>query len=366
MAKKITRNGKIEFFRFVFCLIVMFFHFSRNVLGLDWRLPGTDFVSFFSKGYFGVEFFFVVSGFLMASAAFKNRNSSVALGRDTFNFMFKKLMGILPFHLIAYAVTFAGFWYIYQFSAKEALARLFESLPNFFLVSRSGLPVKDILAVEWYLSDMLIVMVFLYPLCRRFYGTFTKVVAPVGAIMIIGYIMHTTETLSGTSDWSIFFSKTLLRAVGELLAGVFIFELCRNIKKLSFTRLDKLLLTVAEFVCYLLVICFTTTAIPGKYGANFLIFLCIALCISFSDLSYGKKLFNNRFFGFLGSLSLPLYLCHIVAVRFVANSLPDVDNFAKLLIFIGISFGLTFVLMPVEKALRKLFNKKIEKLTNAG
>lgn len=362
MAKKTTRNGKIEFLRFVFCLVVMFFHFSRNVIGLDYQVFGIEAISFFSKGYFGVEFFFVVSGFLMAAAAFKNKDNGVGFGRDAFNFMQKKLMGILPFHLIAYTVTFVGFFFLYEYSLKEAAVKLFESLPNFFLISRSGLPVTDILGVEWYLSDMLIAMVFLYPLCRRYYDVFSKVIAPVAAIMILGYIMKTTGTLSGTSAWSVLFSKTLLRAVAELCAGVFVFELCRNVKKLNFTRFDKMLLTVVEFGCYIAVLCFTTIRFPGKFGAHFLILLCLGVCISFSDLSYGKKLFNTRFFGFLGSLSLPLYLCHIIAVRFVSTALTDVSDFSKFLVFIGISFGLTFVLMPVEKVLHKLIDKKLHKL----
>ena len=103
LRKNSGKNGKIELWRFLFCIIIMTFHIGDDILGLDYRIAGD--ISLFSKGQFAVEFFFVLSGFLMASSAFKNRNNGIGTGRDTFNFMQRKLMAVLPYHLMIFFIT---------------------------------------------------------------------------------------------------------------------------------------------------------------------------------------------------------------------------------------------------------------------
>lgn len=361
MIVKSARNGKIEFLRFAFCIVIMLFHIGDTVLGLSYRLAGN--ISLFSKGYFGVEFFFVVSGYLMAASAFKNQSNVISLGSDTFNFMQRKVMAILPYHLIVFAITFVGVCILEQYSFMDITKRFLSAIPNLLLISRSGLANTDILGVEWYISDMLIAMLVLYPLCRRYYDKFTKIVAPVLAVMIVGYLIKTTGTLSGSTAWSGLVAKTFLRAVSELCAGVFVFELCRNIKKLNFTKTDRAILTVVELCSYIAVGLFMLMAnIQGKFGGQFLIFTCVGVCLSFSGVTYGDSLFNNSFVYFLGSLSLPLYLCHSLTRRIAANCLGDMRSFYKIIVFFVLSFAMAFVLIPVEKGFRKIINKKMNRL----
>ena len=51
----IKRNGEIDLFRFIFAVVVLLFHFDPY---LKW--------SIFKWGSIGVEFFFLVSGYLLA------------------------------------------------------------------------------------------------------------------------------------------------------------------------------------------------------------------------------------------------------------------------------------------------------------
>lgn len=60
MAKKI--NGEIELLRFVFAIGVVLVH-SKNLFGEEWK--------YFLKGSFGVEFFFIVTGFFLAKSVSK-------------------------------------------------------------------------------------------------------------------------------------------------------------------------------------------------------------------------------------------------------------------------------------------------------
>ncbi len=361
LGKNSGKNGKIELWRFLFCIIIMTFHIGDDILGLDYRIAGD--ISLFSKGQFAVEFFFVLSGFLMASSAFKNRNNGISTGRDAFNFMRKKLMAVLPYHLLVFFITFAAICILGGLSIVESASRLFQALPNFFLISRSGLAVKDVLGVEWYIADMLIAMLILYPICRRYYDVFTKIAAPVGAIMIIGYLIKTTGSLAGSTAWSVLVAKTFLRAFSEICAGAFTFELCRNIKKLNFSKVDKIFLSLLEVASYVVILAFMIFGnISQKYAGHTLIFVCIAICLSFSGLTFGDKFLNNKFIYFLGSLSLPLYLCQSLARRIAKSNLLDISDLGRILVFFVISFAMTFTLMPLEKKLRKAINDKMKGL----
>ena len=96
MEGKIKRNGTIELWRFIFSLLIVMFHSNY--------IP-----SYFSGDYnwiksqsIGVEFFFIVSGFLMAKSAQKYQDN---VGTDTGKFILKKYLGILPVYLFAHIIS---------------------------------------------------------------------------------------------------------------------------------------------------------------------------------------------------------------------------------------------------------------------
>ena len=80
------RNGKIEFFRFFFSIAVLLFHLEKYILG-ESKCGGDIGLSLFVHGAMGVEFFFLVSGFLMAKSAQKvyanNTMSLETIGTET-------------------------------------------------------------------------------------------------------------------------------------------------------------------------------------------------------------------------------------------------------------------------------------------
>ncbi len=55
------RNGEIDIFRFVFATIIVFMHFGL----------GFPKINLFPSGRIGVEFYFIVTGYLMAYSSEK-------------------------------------------------------------------------------------------------------------------------------------------------------------------------------------------------------------------------------------------------------------------------------------------------------
>ena len=102
MAK--ARNGKIEWMRFVFSILIVLFHINLEIWG--GKQTFGDYFSLSGRGRIGVEFFFVVSGYLMAATAFRNQKKAGSLGKETVQFMTKKIYGIWPWHLVAFTLLF--------------------------------------------------------------------------------------------------------------------------------------------------------------------------------------------------------------------------------------------------------------------
>lgn len=340
----------------------MFFHIFDLLLPGNFKL--LNHITPFSNGWFGVEFFFVVSGYLMAANAYKNQSNSYSIGKSTFDFLKRKLLAVLPYHLIIFPIS-CIYILIVNFDGIDSLMNLVvKVIPNFLLIQRSGLTVKDVLGVEWYISEMLIAMLIIYPICKKYYDRFARTVAPVCSILIIGYLIKTTGTLGGSTAWSVLFSKTLLRAIAEICAGVFVFEVTRNIDKLNFSKKDKWFLTIFEVVSYIMIFAFIIWDFSENLSGTFFIFVCIAVCLSFSDVTYGKKVFNNKLVCYLGSLSLPLYLCQsLMRIVSVALFKRGLDFWVAVALFFVSTFVYAFVASLLEKRLRKVINAKIEKLS---
>lgn len=308
------KNGKIELLRFVFCLCILMFHLTLDIW--DGVTPLTSkYFSFFEQGAMGVEFFFLTTGFLLAKTVQKQRAEQAmpltqdGLANETLRFLWRKVRGILPYH-----VTFCAMMALYLFLTYDEgkLTALFNRLPNLLFLQRTGLSgnAASFLSVEWYISSMLIALVLLYPLCRHWYPMFSKVIAPFAGIMIAGYLIYQEGMLTGTTYWNGFTFTCNLRAIAEICLGVGCFRACEALRAQTFSPAQKLLISLSEGLLYALVLLFTCSHCQDSYQGRVLLMLCIAVTLSFSEqgLLGQSKLFNNGVCRFLGAISLPVYL----------------------------------------------------------
>ena len=76
------RNYEIDFWKFVFSICIVIYH--------AWQFQYTGDPVIFGYGNLLVEFFFVVSGYLMIAKIY-NKKKSQNIGKDTWNFIVSKL-----------------------------------------------------------------------------------------------------------------------------------------------------------------------------------------------------------------------------------------------------------------------------------
>ena len=357
------KNGKIEFYRFVFCVFVLLFHSEKEFAGLP-SYTGAR-LTFFAHGSMGVEFFLLVSGYLLARTAFSRQSSagseplfSHASSADSIRFLIRKYIRIFPMHMVAFILTMVLQIICTHMRFGATLFYFLDSIPSFFLVQMAGLLNRNVIPVEWYLSCMLISMAVIYPLCRRCYYGFTRYLSPLVALFIYGILYHNTKALTGVLIWSGPGYKSLFRAFAGILLGTSAFEISRILSSMNTTGSFRKLLRMGEVLSFLLVAAYCVSSLPTDYEflIAFLLFFLL-VCIT-SEKCQKPSFFDSRFVSLIGEYSFPLYLSQVAAINLVHIYWKESSLAAQIWIYLGFTLMIAIFVNELGKYLdRRMFRR---------
>lgn len=367
------KNGSVELLRFIFTSIIIFFHINldlwdqKKVVAVIGDAP----VTFFSHGNIGVEFFFLVTGWLMAKSIYSRYiqpkagchanaagrpeqaeqarlaeqadqsnqaggavsavsavstvstgsagsadNAGKGIFTETMNFVTHKAHAIFPYYLLACALT-----PLVRLMTDRTLTLTYflNRLPSLFFLQRVGIG-KPFIGCTWYLSSMLIALVAAYPLCRRFYKAYTFLIAPVLCAVLLGAIIVLTGTLGDIGDWFFFTYKTNIRAFAEISMGATAFEITRRMQGRAYPTAVRFLFTLTALTCLVLSLAYMCSAMEGKYGLAvfYLLFVLVVIAFSGEGILCRAGFFSHPLFTCLGRISLPMY----VTQTLLRNSVP--------------------------------------------
>lgn len=354
------KNGSVEFLRFLFCMFVLFFHMYKYIIG-ESPLGAPLSFKFFAHGAIGVEFFFLLSGLLMARHvdSIRKKKNKESLGEETSKYVFKKFMSVFPYHIIAFIIIFILTCVFSHKSITDVIVLLVESIPGIFLIQMSGFKGFVLNHIEWYLSSLLIGIAIVYPLLRKYYDTFIKYVAPLIALLIIGYLYYETGKLTGVMKWMGLGYKGTIRGIAELLLGIYGYYLGTELSKLKkLPNAGKVLLTILEGLLIIAILIFANVTFGSKFEFYALIVIFILLILSYSGITYSGKLFNNKVVYFLGKLSLPIYVSQLSALLIVENLCGSYSIKAQMILM----FVITIVLSLITMFMGDTLNKKIKSI----
>ncbi len=231
------RNCKIELMRFVFAIVIVIFHINDKLWSNTKLIFPDSTWSFFAHGNIGVEFFFLLSGFLMARSIFKieeakltcpSQNSQdLPIGDETLCFIWNKIKAFLPYHIFFnfLAIIIA----VFRSDITDFANYILKCIPSFFFLGKTGLfNGNAYIGDEWYISAMLLMMAVIYPLARRFYASYTHMFGPLAAVFILGYIYMENGKLGGINEWNGFTYFAVFRAFAEITLGMTCFEVYRK------------------------------------------------------------------------------------------------------------------------------------------
>lgn len=247
---------------------------------------------------------------------------------------------------------------------ENFVKKLLPGITSIFLVQMivvyHGIFEKALIIPEWYLSSMFICMLIMVPIFLAFRklmrGDFVVLIL-LGVLVIFAliFLLVTKFELKPNMIFN-------MRAWGEMNISMFSYYLSMCMSKITYGNGINILLKIAEIVAYCLPVILGIIPISAN---NELIWMSItgacafvAIFITFANkgnIIKSKKV--NYVLGYLGSISLPIYIFHPVIIILSDYVWDNCPKYAKyLIVFIS-----TLVLAFCYRIVADFINKKIEK-----
>lgn len=300
-----------------------------------------------------VEFFFLLSGYLMARHTEKPLQGT--LGRDTWAFLKRKIGSFYLVFLIAFVMNVI----IRIIINKITISRLSFSffLWDLLLLRETGLQgpfnTGTTIGSSWYLMAMILAMAILYPLLRKKTDFFLHVIAPLASILIYGWFSETHGNLYYTLQFENGISLGTLRAIADISMGCFCYTLCSKLKdrKIQESVPVKTLITICELCCLCAVVYFSRCYSAGQTDFLCVVFIMIILVGEFGELS-----FLNRFCllvktGWIREFSLSLFISHFICITVVNYINLPLSRNKTLLLYFGLAVIQAVCIVWIKKGI---------------
>lgn len=331
------QNYFIDFLKFIASLIIVLYH--------SWVFsPNND--SHFIFGYLVVDFYFIVCGYLMMKSLNKRND-------ETYVFMEKRIKRLLPAIIVCFIVS-----YIFTFGRNAfTLSAIFSNQVwgDLFLLKTYGYG-GAISVAWWYLSAMLFTLALLYPLARKYKKTYTHYIAPLIIVVTLALVSSFNISFEFHPAVTLVFCNGFFKAVIYMALGSMAYDVSGYISKKKIKNKTKLLLTIYEFLIYILLFTNTYTSFMGLIP--FAILFTLNVCITFSNITYSKNIFKHKIWNKLATYGFYLYLVHgAVRTYFMRHNTYKYNS--MLLKYFVVSLIVTaFVYFILEYIYPKIKNKK--------
>lgn len=324
MSKKIKskENYYIDFLKFVFSLIIMFYH--------SWIFAGPFGNGFMNYGFYGVDFYFIVTGYLMMNSISKNTKKDVS----TFKFIVKKVKRLLPGLIVTFII---GYALVYGRSCLDIHNLLSNDVIGEFLQLTVFGYKSTINGSLWYISAMIIVLSILYPLSKKYKDKYIYFIAPLILLFTIGFVNSFDININDPGVLKVFLRNGFYKGLIFIILGNISFELTNYIKKMEISKFKKWIITILETLVYLSLIFNMHFNYMGSILVGLLFTINVA--ITFSDSSYASELFKHNVWHKLGKIGFYIFLINLPVRKYFLRH--RIYSYPKMLICFSV---LTIVL----------------------
>lgn len=347
---KCLRNGLIDVLRLLFSLIVVSHHASY--------LPGAEGnVIPLYGGYTSVEFFAILSGYLLSASAWKKSSfDSRSIAGDTLLELKRKLLSVYPLYLLSYfLLAIIDLAFLKGKSLSEMLEFWAFSAGEWTLLGMAGFhhePLFQYGFPMWYFSALLLSVPVLYPLMRRYKYIFPILFAPIIALFGYGYMFVSYGHLSHIYHWTGYFYSGILRVVCGVSVGNIVFHVVRKVKYRGLSDQERFVCSCFQG-CILFFILWCMEHYHTSYR-DFLFIFAFALLIGLAFISVdGLRLFHHSCFHFCGNLSKTIYISHSMLL-WIPSFIWPLSWKKQYLLYMGMAIILGVIFISVEKQLLRL------------
>ena len=353
---------KLESLRGIAACLVVLFHSPFNY--------GEKSLGFISHSYLFVDFFFILSGFVMSLAY----SSRISEGMSFGTYSMLRLGRLYPLHLIMLLV-WVPYILIKQYLFDSGFGgttqidtnNLMSFFSNVFLLNSMGLHDH----LSWNYPAWSISTEFFT--CIAFFGL-TKVLDRKSSLtipLLIAVGCYGLIVSLGRNSLDITYDYGFFRCLGAFYLGVFVNRISRVIQ---FSKSPHIKIWVSEALCIVAVI-----AAVSFSGTYFLLFIPVILVFSFTIFVFSQD--ESGFLGRalltkplkrIGTWSYSIYMTHAIVLAGIANFFEYVLKWnleSQLGLYaVALNFSVLFVVIVISKysylLIEKPFREKSRMLAN--
>jgi peptidoglycan/LPS O-acetylase OafA/YrhL len=306
MAMPPHRFVVLDSLRGICALMVALFHLNAN--SIFKQLP------FFTNAYLFVDFFFVLSGFVLAT----NYQQRLTNGFGIQKFMLLRFGRLYPLYftvLIGFFIAEAVFEGATAFGSPQKSIGTVSA--NIFLFQIFGIFSFDTwnwpgwsIAAEFWTCLLFAVIAATWP---------RRLITILMGLSIISIYFIATQSNTGMN---VTYNLGMLRSVIGFSTGVFV---CALWDKINNYQIDERLAFVVETLCVLFVFFFVSAVAQGNYSLFAPIVFAIVVLVFAKERGPISSLLKYRVFLVLGLWSYSIYIVHLFVGRMLAQTINKVQ-----------------------------------------
>ncbi|WP_028235558.1 acyltransferase family protein [Pseudobutyrivibrio sp. MD2005] len=336
MLNRITKTNLISFWRVIFTYQIAIHHlYNRYAVPNFWMI--------------GVEFFFIVSGYLLAEKAEKTNYSAYEYTALRIKRLFPEY--VAAFLLCSFAIRYSVLWnstnnWNIGFYKDWFLLYGYKELLMIHYWPWGG-DYKNMANIPtWYISVMLFCGLILYSLYRINKKLLCEVIIPL--LIMFFYTISFKKYGNFTEDEYLceVLSLKMIRGFTEMGIGILLHELSKKVEIKS-----KTLYGIVGFIA-LSIVCILSMHNGGYYNYIYTILIAIGVFCSFNY----EIVNGNRVISMFSALSYSIYLNHNFVRLYVIPVLFDRLNSKVILLYLLIitmfAFAMHTLILSLGKVIR--------------
>ena len=336
------RKNSIPFWRIVFTLLIIMLHSGYT-----------------EGGYIGVEFFFLVSGFLLAKSYYGDKLTSVK------QYVQKRILRLYPMYLLS-IVIFIALLSTLDFTSSDFTIREYfvNVLDNIVANWRSVLMLQlfgdgaiIINSPAWYVVALFWVALIYYILMKVLPKKAFVVVVTVTSVAVLVCCFIFIGHLDLWENKTLYVSQGVFRAYAEIGLGILIYIIKEALEKKI--RINKKAALVVELIGYIAVLVAITFTKHTRL--DFVLLMIMALCVLLSFTEHKGAFFHNKVVTTISGYTYGTYMNHSVFVVLLMIFAVPFDNLPQLLKLLWILLAAAVTGVVSENVIR-LIMKKLSKL----
>lgn len=337
------QNRAIELYRFIGAVMILCYH----CYWFAFREDGEQFIGF----YLFVEFFFILSGFLMMRSIRRHVTPEQRLDAagSTWAYLRGRLRRFYPHHLLSWIL--AAFILVAVTKQIYPIELFQVGWAELLLVNLFGFVRGDYINIVcWYLSALLFASAVIYYLLMKDEDGFIKVIGPIGAILLYGVLFDRKGSLANTilfTQYSAFLG--FYRALADMTVGCIAYRIYEWMQDVEIPG-ERLLATVLEGAV-MLASALWMFRNSGKMDFLFVVLFAAFVISVFRGRSVFTRIFDNGVSAWLGEISFAYFLNNLVVIYPYMYFFPDSGIWKMCLVCVPACFVLSIITSRITKAL---------------